>query len=177
MSEYRKTSPNDLYFVTLTIEGWVDLFTRRDYKDIIVENLQYCQEKEGLEIYCYVIMSNHLHMICRRRDNDLNELLGRFKSYTSKKFLSVIDGNLKESRKEWLLYLFSFFAKKNKQNSNYHLWNYTNHPTILINNSVINEKRNYIQQNPVRAGLTIDEHSYLYSSACLESPLKVLDLI
>jgi len=101
--------------VTLTIEGWVDLFTRRDYKDIIVENLQYCQEKEELEIYCYVIMSNHFHMICRCRDNDLNELLGRFKSFTSKKFLSVIKGNLKESRKEWLLYLFSFFAKKNKQ--------------------------------------------------------------
>jgi len=44
MSEYRKTSPDDLYLVTLTIEGWVDLFTRRDYKDIIVENLQYCQD-------------------------------------------------------------------------------------------------------------------------------------
>jgi len=116
-------------------------------------------------------------MICRRRDKDLNELLGRFKSYTSKKFLFVIEGNLKESRKEWLLYLFSFFAKKNKQNSNYHLWNYTNYPTILFNNAAINEKRNYIHQNPVRAGLTINEYSYLYSSACLESPLKVLELI
>lgn len=67
MSEYRKTIPEDLYFLTLTIEGWVDVFTRRDYRDILVENLAHCQKKEGLEIYCYVIMSNHLHLIARRK--------------------------------------------------------------------------------------------------------------
>ena len=56
--------PNDLYFVTLTIVGWIDIFTRRDYCDIIIENLKYCKEHKGLTIYAYVIMSNHMHMIC-----------------------------------------------------------------------------------------------------------------
>ena len=63
MSEYRKTTPDELFFVTLTVMGWIDLFTRAIYKDIIVRNLQYCQKKEKLEIFCYVIMTNHLHMI------------------------------------------------------------------------------------------------------------------
>ena len=90
MSELRKTSPDDLYFVTLTVVGWVDLFSRETYKNIIVENLKYCQEKEKLQIFSYVIMSNHLHMVCRRLDKDLKELLGRFKSYTSKLFLKEI---------------------------------------------------------------------------------------
>ena len=86
MSEYRKTSPEEVYYVTLTVEGWIDVFTRNDYRIIIIDNLKHCQEKEGLEIYSYVLMTNHLHMIARRREADLAELLGRFKSYTSKKY-------------------------------------------------------------------------------------------
>jgi hypothetical protein len=54
MSEYRKTIPNELNFVTLSLVGWIDVFSRKEYKDIIVENLKYCQEKEGLQIFCYV---------------------------------------------------------------------------------------------------------------------------
>ena len=78
MSEYRKTYAGDLYFVTLSVVGWIDVFSRRDYKDILVENLGYCQQREGLEIYAYVIMTNHLHLIARRQDEALTELLGRF---------------------------------------------------------------------------------------------------
>ena len=58
MSEYRKTRADELYFVTLTVTGWVDVFSRKEYKDILVENLGYCQQKEGLEIFAYVIMTN-----------------------------------------------------------------------------------------------------------------------
>ncbi len=176
MSEYRKTTPNDLYFVTLTIEGWVDLFTRKECKDIIIENLKYCQEKEQLEIYAYVLMSNHLHMICRRMDKDLKELLGRFESFTAKKLLAFIEQDARESRKDWLLFLFQTFAKKNEQYSKHHVWQYTNQPTPLYSLEVIMQKRDYIHQNPVRAGIVKQDFEYIYSSACVESPLKVLEL-
>ncbi len=129
MSEYRKTSEGEVYFVTLTVVGWIDVFSRKEYKDILVENLKYCIEKEGLEIYCYVIMTNHIHLITRRIEKDLTELLGRFKSYTAKKILATIEEDKMESRKEWLLYMFNYFAKANKQYSKYHFWQYTNHPT------------------------------------------------
>ena len=176
MSEFRKTSPDDLYFFTLTIVGWIDIFTRKDYLDIIIESFKYCQEKEGLEIYAYVIMSNHLHMIARRKERDLAELLGRFKSYTAKRILNAIKLNPQESRKDWLLFLYRYFAKKNKQYSLHHFWQYTNHPTILYSAKVINQKEEYIHNNPVRAGLVTHPHYWLYSSACRESPLKTLAL-
>ena len=137
MSELRKTTSNDLYFITLSVVGWVDLFSREVYKEIMVSNLEYCQENEGLDIFAYVIMSNHLHLVCARRDNDLKELLGRFKSYTSKLFLKEIQTNSKESRKEWLLELFGQFAEGNKQYSKYHIWEYTDHPVALYSNSII----------------------------------------
>ena len=50
-----------MYYITLTIEGWVNVLDRRAYKDILVNNLRHCQEKEGLLLYAYVIMSNHMH--------------------------------------------------------------------------------------------------------------------
>lgn len=175
MSELRKTTPDDLYFVTLSIVGWIDLFAREIYKDIVISNLKYCQEKERLGIFAYVIMSNHLHLVCQRRDEDLKELLGRFKGYTSKLFLKEIGTNVQESRKEWLLELFRQYTKGNMQNSTFHIWDYTDHPIALYSNKVIEQKIHYIHQNPVRAGLVTEAQYYKYSSACFDSLLKVLE--
>ncbi len=171
MSDKRKTSANEVYFVTLTISGWVDLFTRECYRKILVENLSFCQTNQGLEIFEYVIMSNHIHLICRRIDGDLNELLGRFKSFTSKELLKEILGNVQESRAEWMLQQFRFFAKKNEQYGEYHLWDSSNYPVLLYSPEVFEQKRNYIHNNPIRAGIVARPEYYLYSSACPDSPL------
>jgi REP element-mobilizing transposase RayT len=177
MSEYKKTCAGNLYFVTLTVAGWVNVFDRRPYKDILISNLKYCQDNEGLLLYAYVIMSNHIHMVAARKDDkDLTELLGRFKSVTAKNIVKEIECNSEESRREWLLYLFGFFAKENKQYSKYHFWQYSNSPTELWSIEVIQQKINYIHQNPVRAGLVDEDIHYIYSSACLDSPIKVLPL-
>ncbi len=171
MSDKRNTSANEVYFVTLTMAGWIDLFTRQVYRDILVRNLSYCQANEGLEIFEYVIMSNHIHLISRRIDGDLKELLGRFKSYTSKKLLKEISDNIQESRKEWLLNQFKYFAQRNEQYREYHLWDTNNYPVLLYSPSIFEQKRNYIHQNPVRAGIVTKPEYYLYSSACPDSPL------
>ena len=176
MSELRKTTPDDLYFVTLSVVGWIDLFSREIYKDIIVSNLKYCKDNENLEIFAYVIMSNHLHLVCRRKDEDLKELLGRFKGYTSKLFLKEIEFNMQESRKKWLQKLFKHYAKENKHYGTFHIWEYTCYPVALYSNSVIDQKIEFIHQNPVRAGLVTEAQYYKYSSACFDSTLNVMEL-
>ena len=85
MSEYRKTTANELFYVTLTTVGWIDVFSRDTYKQLLIENLRYCQQHEGLEIYACVIMSNHLYHIAASRNKELSQLPGRFKSHTAKK--------------------------------------------------------------------------------------------
>ena len=171
MSDKRRTSANEVYFITLTVSGWVDLFTREIYKKILVRNLLYCQKNENLEIFEYVIMSNHIHLICRRIDADLKELLGRFKSYTSKELLRELKENIRESRKEWLLCQFTASAEKRRQYKAYHIWHSDNYPVLLYSAYVFEQKRNYIHLNPVRAGIVTKPEHYLYSSACLDSPL------
>jgi REP element-mobilizing transposase RayT len=51
------------YFLTMTVVNWIDVFSRKNHRDILVNSLKYCQEKKGLYIFAYVIMTNHVHLI------------------------------------------------------------------------------------------------------------------
>lgn len=44
MSEIRKANVEGAtYFVTFTVDGWVDVFTRKELADELVRNIRYCQ--------------------------------------------------------------------------------------------------------------------------------------
>jgi len=165
--------PNELYFVTLTIVDWIDLFTRRTHFDFIIDNLEYCRQNKNLEIFDYVIMTNHIHMICRGKDKPLSDILRDFKSFTSKKIVKQIIDNPKESRRKWIVNLFRESGRKNVLNKHFQVWKNFNYPTLLSSQFLINQKRNYIYKNPVKAGFVAFPENYLYCSACPDSPLKV----
>ena len=84
---YKISEKEGAYFLTLQIVGWVDIFTRKTYRDIAIESLIYCQHKKGLVIFAYVIMSNHIHLFARSSTGDLSGTLRDFKSFTTKRFL------------------------------------------------------------------------------------------
>lgn len=86
--QYFIRNENEVYFITSTIVEWVDVFTRPVYKQIIVDSLQYCQESKGLDVYAWVLMSNHLHAIVSAREGyQLSDILRDFKKYTSKRII------------------------------------------------------------------------------------------
>ena len=64
MSELRKANTDYPYFITLTVVGWIDIFSRRIYAEELIKNLIFCQQNKGLKIYAYVIMYSHVHMVC-----------------------------------------------------------------------------------------------------------------
>jgi REP element-mobilizing transposase RayT len=77
---------------------------RNEYKNILVENLAYCQKHKGLEIFAWCIMTNHVHLIVRAQEGFLlQDIFRDFKKFTSKAILKAIIENQGESRKEWLL--------------------------------------------------------------------------
>ncbi|MGZ5282875.1 MAG: REP-associated tyrosine transposase [Bacteroidia bacterium] len=165
MSEKYKTYEGGLFFVTLTVVGWIDVFTRSEYCDEIIKNLNFCIEKKGLHVYAFVIMSNHLHLIASVDQGLLSAVLRDFKSFTAKSIINMINENPQESRKEWLLYMFEYFAKGNKHNSQYQFWQHNNHPIDLVSNKFIDQRVNYIHENPVKANLVNETQNYIYSSA------------
>jgi REP element-mobilizing transposase RayT len=85
--------------------------------DELIKNFKFCQENKGLEIFEYVVMPSHVHMICRRKEGLLSDLLKEFKSFTAKEILRLIQENPQESRQEWLMYMFQFFSKRFAQNA------------------------------------------------------------
>lgn len=163
---------NVVYFVTLTIVDWISVFIRRQYIEFIIENLQYCQENKGLEIFEYVIMPNHIHMIYLGRDIPLSNILRDFKSFTSKDLYKMIKNNSGESRQSWIISIFNNHGKKNNLNENFQVWQNFNSPTLLSSSHVIDQKINYIWDNPVKAGFVSKPEDYLHSSAHPNSPLK-----
>ncbi len=160
---YQIKDQNAVYFLTFQVVGWADVFTRKRYRDIIIESFNYCKTNKKLKLHAYVIMSNHVHCILST-ENNLSDIVRDFKKHTSKAILNEIEMQ-PESRREWLMIIFKFHAKYNKRNNDVQFWTHENHAVELSDVKMIESRINYIHQNPVRAGIVENEQDYLYSSA------------
>lgn len=163
---YKFHNPEGIYFVSFAVVDWLDVFTRTEYKEIVLESLEYCQKNKGMEIFAWCIMTNHMHLVFRSvEDRTPEQLLGDFKRFTSKKIVKSILENPKESRKEFLLQKFKEAAEKSSNVLNHQFWRHDNRPIELWSNKVIDEKIDYIHQNPVVEGLVFRPEDYKFSSA------------
>ena len=163
---YKFRNPEGLYFVSFAVVEWLDVFTRNEYKNILVESLAFSQKQKGMEIIAWCIMSNHVHLIFRSvKGQHPALLLGDFKRFTSKSIVKAIQENPRESRSKFLLEHFRKAANKSSNVKNFQFWRHDNKPIELWSNKVIKEKINYIHQNPVKAGLVYKSYDYVYSSA------------
>lgn len=176
---YKIRDQSATHFLTFTVMGWIDIFSRQRYRDIILDSFQFCRQRKGLLIGGYVIMSNHIHTIWTARNHNLSDIIRDFKTYTSKAITNSIEAE-PESRREWLLYMFGFFANRTNANKYFKVWTGNNHPEETHSESFLKSKLNYIHQNPVRAGLVAEAGQYLYSSAADyegKKGITVIDLL
>jgi len=177
---YQIKDQEALYFLTFQIVDWVDLFTRKVYKDILIDSFKYSMENKGFQIFAYVIMSNHVHLIANSSHGKLSDTIRDLKKFTSRKIIETIE-EINESRKIWILNRFKVNASKHKVNRNYQVWTHENHAVLLYSNKFINQKIEYIHHNPVKAGIVEKPEDYLYSSArnyaSLDAPIDISFLV
>ncbi|MCX6302980.1 MAG: transposase [Bacteroidia bacterium] len=177
---YQIKDQEGLHFLTFQIVDWIDIFTRKVYKDIIIDSFKYSIENKGFQIFAYVIMSNHIHLVAQSSIGRLSDNIRDLKKFTSKRIISTIL-EVNESRKEWLLNRFRFRASQHSRNEVYQVWTHENHAMLLYSNEFIREKIEYIHDNPVRAGIVRNPEDYLYSSArnyaSLEAPIDIPVLV
>lgn len=164
-SGYKIRNQSGVHFITFAVVEWVDIFTRTDYQEIIIESLKHCQDRKDLIIYSWCLMSNHIHLIVAAKKANLSDILRDFKSYTSKKIVERISGNPNESRKGWMLDIFRNAGANNISNTTYQLWRQDNHPKEIFTEKFGNRKLTYIHNNPVKAGIVEKAEDYLLSSA------------
>ena len=164
-SKYKFHNPDGIYFVTFAVVRWVDVFTRDIYREIILDSLKYCQKEKGLQLHAYVIMTNHLHLIISREgENLLENIMRDFKKFTSSALIKAIKENPYESRKEWMIEIFKTEGGKNPNNKYYQFWRQDNHPIELTSNKMLDQKRDYIHNNPVEQGFVNSPEDYPWSS-------------
>ena len=157
----------DLYFMTDTVIDWIDIFTRPTYKHIMLDSLQYCQQQKGLIIHAWVLMSNHLHTIVSSYEENtrISDIWRDFKKFTNKQIITTLENDVSESRREWMLDRFIIKASNNTKKKQHRFWQEGNGEQSIFSVDYLQQKMNYIHNNPVMAEYVNSPDEYRYSSA------------
>jgi len=141
--------------MTATINQWLPLFTRPATVNIVLDCWRFLQRESGFQLYGYVILENHLHLIAA--SPDLSRDMQRFKAYTAKQIIAY----LQQSGSERVLKLLAFLKRPHKVESEYQVWEEGNHPQLIETEAMMRQ----IHRNPVERGyVDLPEH-WRYSSA------------
>jgi len=152
------------HLLNFGIMGGIDIFSRQRYRDIVVESMQFCRRNKQLKIGAYVIMSSQIDTIWTALNNNLSDIIRDFKTFTSKAITETIASESR-SRRDWLWYMFNYYANRTNANENFKVWTGDNQPEEIHSQPGMQDKLDYIHQKPVRAGLVAEPSHYLYSSA------------
>jgi hypothetical protein len=109
-------------------------------------------------------MPSHLHLIISTKGEPLPSILRDFKKFTAKELVKVIN-RIHESRKGWLLDFFMDVANGLNRVTDYKVWQDGNHPLLLSTNQMLQQKLDYLHDNPVVAEIVDEPEEYRYSSA------------
>ena len=89
--KYKFGDNKGAYFISFATVNWIDVFTRQEYRDLLLDSLRYGQKEKGLEIYAWCIMSNHIHLIVgKEKEAKIEEIVRDFKKFTSVKICRAI---------------------------------------------------------------------------------------
>ncbi len=163
--KYKFFDKTDLYFVTYTVINWMDVFTSDIYRNVLLDSWNYCIKNKGLKIHAWCIMTNHVHMIISSNEEELSNIMRDMKSFTSTTLKRIIADSPQESYKNRMLKIMKDAGAKNSNNNGFQFWQQHNHPILLDTNYILDQKLDYIHNNPVKKGFVDEPESYLYSSA------------
>jgi putative transposase len=157
-SRYRIHEPDRAHFVTSTIVEWLPVFTTAACCDILVRSFDHCRNQKGLRIHAWIILDNHFHAILAAPD--LSAVLRSLKSYTAKLLIEQVAS---EGR-EWLLNQLRHFRAAHKP-SEYQIWQEGSHPQAISTDEIMQQKLEYLHNNPVKRGFVSSPEHWRYSSA------------
>jgi REP element-mobilizing transposase RayT len=150
----------EIYFWTTTINNWHKLLLQDEYKDVIIESLQYLSDNNKIDVFAFVVMPNHIHLIWRTKElNGKETAQGSFLKYTAHAFKKLLK---KEAPGSLLPYVVS------ANNKSYEFWQRDSLAIRLYSREVAMQKLKYIHNNPLAEhwSLVTDPSAYKYSSAC-----------
>lgn len=74
----------EIFFWTSTINNWQRLLLNDEYKKVIINSLTYLSDLGKIDVFGFVIMPNHIHLIWRINEmNGKETSQGSFLKYTA----------------------------------------------------------------------------------------------
>jgi REP element-mobilizing transposase RayT len=147
------------HFLTCTVVEWLPLFTRPALVEIVLDAWRYQQVHQGLRLYGYVVLENHLHFLAQ--SPDLVKCVAGFKSFTAR---SIID-HLEHANAQSTLKRLRFAKRAHKVDRVYQVWQEGTHAEAVFSEPVMRQKLDYIHHNPVKRGYVDEGAHWRYSSA------------
>jgi putative transposase len=131
-----------LLFITNTVLDWNKLFHLQKYACIMMDSLRYCVENDWFELYAYILMPNHLHLILKVSRNHTIEQISRdFNKYTAQQILLTM---IKHDPQM----LDTFWIGTKKQN--HKIWKENSDIKNIFSSQFLLQKVEYIHNNPLR---------------------------
>lgn len=149
---------DDLYFVTGTIIEWTSIFSRKEYRNIVIESLKWLVQENRMKIFAFVIMSNHLHWISYPiPPATINGNLWSFASYTAHGIMRIAKKNNDRD-------FINVFSKHAKRGKSHRIWKDFQAKNI-VNSRFLFQKMEYIHNNPLGKYNLEARSDFLFSSA------------
>lgn len=149
----------ELYFWTAAINHWQRLLESDEYKDVIIDSLQYLTDKGKIDVFAFIIMPNHIHLLWRINEFNGNESpQGSFLKYTAHQFKKKLQIEDSEKLKSY---------KVHSSTKNYEFWQRDSLAVHIFTRKVALQKLNYLHNNPLAEHWQLAKHpcDYRYSSA------------
>jgi REP element-mobilizing transposase RayT len=149
----------EVFFWTATINQWQKLLGEDIYKEVIIDSLAYLDNAGKIDVFAFVIMPNHIHLIWRTKElNGRETAQGSFLKYTAHEFRKML---LSEGGEKLPSY------KVDAENKKYEFWQRDSLAIPLYSREIAFQKLKYIHNNPLAEHWQLARHpcDYKYSSA------------
>jgi len=147
-----------LYFVTGSIIRWRPIFKFEDYRNIVINSLNWHISNKRMKVFAFVVMSNHLHWISYPiPPYSIIGNIWSFSSYTAHEILRATRSNGDQD----FIRVFSKYAERRKLHK---IWKDFQAKNIHSQGFLM-QKLEYIHNNPIREYILVSRAEYPFSSA------------
>lgn len=147
------------YFYTNTICNFGHLLADDNLKMIIINSLRYLVSQQLIELYGYVIMPNHIHLIWSMlKRNGKESPAGSFSKFTAHEFKKYLLQNNPVRIDQY---------RSHKNDRTFQFWKRDPLAVPLTYESILMQKLDYIHDNPIKEkwNLCTYPEDYRWSSA------------
>jgi hypothetical protein len=61
---YKIRNEEGIHFITFAVVNWVDVFSRRVYRDIVIDSVKHCYAAKGLILHCWYLIEQSYTFNC-----------------------------------------------------------------------------------------------------------------